>query len=425
MRIGFGFPVAVALLASLLAGQQISLAGGASRRTIVQGHVRAFHSHHQFTQPKPVQAVPTLNVRDFGAVGDGVTDDTNAIQNTFNAAQAAGKGVLFPAGIYLHTSTITANSIPLFGVGAASTLLANNPSSTALILTGVSPSIQNMVVSSVPASTGIIDITPTDSTLLVDAAQGFVVQNITIVQGTGRIGIYLHQSAVGNVSAVTLNGTGDPQDWGIFISGCANTSLLGNLLLNEGLSITTDTLNPTTSTSIAVIGNSINTNVNNNNTRGIIVGNGRVNDFYIAQNQIQLGGAGFALEAAAGDAITITQNVTDGGSFGIFFANTGNFNSITQNTIRNCSGPAIVVQSLGGAGNLPIIGNQFGECGLGGSGAVVSLNLHNGPDGTTVLNNVYAGHQNMLTFFVVSNIHINLFAGNTQTQTALANIIPP
>jgi hypothetical protein len=43
-----------------------------------------------------------FNVKDYGAVGDGVTDDTTAIQDTINAASAAGGGtVYFPAGIYI------------------------------------------------------------------------------------------------------------------------------------------------------------------------------------------------------------------------------------------------------------------------------------------------------------------------------------
>jgi hypothetical protein len=48
------------------------------------------------------------NVRDFGAVGDGVTDDTAAIQSAINAGLSGGfKKLVFPQGNYLVSSTIT------------------------------------------------------------------------------------------------------------------------------------------------------------------------------------------------------------------------------------------------------------------------------------------------------------------------------
>lgn len=47
-----------------------------------------------------------VNVKDYGAVGDGVTDDTAAIQ----AAVDTGLDVFFPQGRYIITSTITVNT---------------------------------------------------------------------------------------------------------------------------------------------------------------------------------------------------------------------------------------------------------------------------------------------------------------------------
>ena len=49
----------------------------------------------------------TVSVKDFGATGDGVTDDTTAIQNAINAAIALGQNVLLNAGVYKTTSTLT------------------------------------------------------------------------------------------------------------------------------------------------------------------------------------------------------------------------------------------------------------------------------------------------------------------------------
>jgi hypothetical protein len=64
-----------------------------------------------------------INVKDFGAVGDGVTDDTNA----FTLALAAASCVHVPAGSYKITSTIQVPTRKtLQGVGYASRLVASS-----------------------------------------------------------------------------------------------------------------------------------------------------------------------------------------------------------------------------------------------------------------------------------------------------------
>jgi hypothetical protein len=82
-----------------------------------------------------------VNVRDFGALGDGVTDDAAAIQLAINRASSASgsKAVYFPAGVYMIGSRLLVLSLTarltLRGEAGASVLMitAANSSNTALL----------------------------------------------------------------------------------------------------------------------------------------------------------------------------------------------------------------------------------------------------------------------------------------------------
>jgi hypothetical protein len=66
---------------------------------------------------------PSLNVRDYGAKGDGVNDDTATIQAGIAAAVVAGKQVYFPAGTYLVSAEISLPSnVVLRGDGDTSVI---------------------------------------------------------------------------------------------------------------------------------------------------------------------------------------------------------------------------------------------------------------------------------------------------------------
>ena len=71
------------------------------------------------------QAQQVFNVKDFGAKGDGRTDDAPAIQRTIDHTTAAGGGrVYFPAGTFLSGPLFLKSNIEIHLDGAA-TLLAN------------------------------------------------------------------------------------------------------------------------------------------------------------------------------------------------------------------------------------------------------------------------------------------------------------
>lgn len=78
-----------------------------------------------------------VSVKDFGAVGDGVTDDTAAIRTAAQAA--AGKSLYWPAGTYLVTFTPGQRIIPAssnteyFGDGPASVIKIKNGSAVGVL----------------------------------------------------------------------------------------------------------------------------------------------------------------------------------------------------------------------------------------------------------------------------------------------------
>ena len=65
-----------------------------------------------------------INVKDYGAIGDGITDDTAAIQTAINACPSGS--VFFPDGEYLITQTINMKSrVNLLGIGKGSHIFSN------------------------------------------------------------------------------------------------------------------------------------------------------------------------------------------------------------------------------------------------------------------------------------------------------------
>jgi polygalacturonase len=72
----------------------------------------------------PVDETHTINIKDFGAVGDGKTLNTNAINNAIEAAVKQGGGtVYFPAGTFLGFSIRLKSNITLY-LDQGCTLLA-------------------------------------------------------------------------------------------------------------------------------------------------------------------------------------------------------------------------------------------------------------------------------------------------------------
>lgn len=90
----------------------------------------------------------TVSVKDFGAVGDGVTDDTAAIQAALDSLSAGGF-LYFPAGTFKITSTLSssANNLSLVGAGVgATTLLKEFSTNNLFTLSGAKLNIRGFLV---------------------------------------------------------------------------------------------------------------------------------------------------------------------------------------------------------------------------------------------------------------------------------------
>jgi parallel beta-helix repeat protein len=72
-----------------------------------------------------------VDVRDYGAVGDGVTDDTSAIQVALNSGAV---NVFIPTGTYLISQITMPSSVRLYGGGGSSVIKVKNSANTNAIV---------------------------------------------------------------------------------------------------------------------------------------------------------------------------------------------------------------------------------------------------------------------------------------------------
>lgn len=205
-----------------------------------------------------------LYVTDFGAVGDGQTDDTDAFVAALDSAAIRGSKVFVPQGIYKTTGTIEIkDGVSLIGEGMGSdplqtpyngSLIRYEGDSVAVKITGHSSQLKDLVIrdnSGGQASGGIV--LEADGRLLENVyffgvlVSGFVhgtglelrAQNAGgIAYSTfdnlrirhGKIGIYLQQDETSFINSNSWNHaqiSGGGFEYGLFVDGGNNNVLTG------------------------------------------------------------------------------------------------------------------------------------------------------------------------------------------------------
>ena len=284
---------------------------------------------------------PTCSIALFGAVGDGVTDNATAIQNTFNYAAAHNCIALIPAGKFAYSGNIIATGIAVTGTGAASILAPLSLTQQALALTGSGASVTNLAM--VSTATARLT-TPQSAMILFYNATNYYAENV-LINDSSSVGIMSQNSSGGYILNNTVENT--LADSITQIAGSYNITVSGNRILNSG-----------------------DDGISNNSYAGEPL----VHNITVQGNTVLHNLWGRGVEVSGGSNITFTGNYVDNpdGATDVYIASETEFNTqgvtnvtVTGNTLVDggpAQGTVIVYDSQGSTYNISgvtITGNQF------------------------------------------------------------------
>jgi len=175
----------------------------------------------------------SVSVLDFGAKGDGTTDDTAAINAAALAVSSAGGLVFFPPGTYKTTAAINLYSkVTYYGAGSASVIACTNGNINQFYGTGLSEcTVRELKISATSVGT-----TAYVGAINFESSTNCYVTNIELV-GMAWAGVLLSNSSYCKVSGVYAHGwqgsIQDSADINVFRVSQFNT-IDGNFLYGGG-----------------------------------------------------------------------------------------------------------------------------------------------------------------------------------------------
>jgi Ca2+-binding RTX toxin-like protein len=170
----------------------------------------------------------SISITDFGAVGDGKTDNRAAIQKAIDTAKQTGQSVTVPAGTFVHQGLLKLDGVDMAGAGGASVLKAVGSGDQSVELTGNGASLSNITLDSDATSRGTKN---TNAKILVNAATNFDVDHVTILNSFSA-GMMIYGSSEGQIVSNTVQDTNADS---IHMTGGSHDILVqGNLVQRAG-----------------------------------------------------------------------------------------------------------------------------------------------------------------------------------------------
>lgn len=306
-----------------------------------------------------------IDVRSFGAVGDGVADDTDAIRRAI--AVGADRTVYFSPGSYRHDDVIVVDARNVVLTGQDAALVAGRPQRGAVVLKGDGASIERLTITAdEPGDRGKSDE-----------------ESGLVVAGSGN-----------EVVGVTVSKT---KSAGILLMGAKQALIACNTVIDTK----SDGIHATDGTTTSVIRRNV---VRNSGDDGIAMvsyhGRDAVSDLLIEDNRVENVRWGRGISVIGSTQATIQRNIVSGVAMaaGIIVAREASFDTpgaknviIRENKIENIQKRLLPAQGVARTGHAAIEVNSDSYApSLAVSGVAIRDNtiLESGYSGIRVLGNV-------------------------------------
>ncbi len=261
-----------------------------------------------------------IDVRDFGAVGDGIADDGKAIRDALREGARSGGGrVYIPAGRYRYEGLMTLEGCVVRGAGIGKTvLLAADRSASALVVRGRNSGLSDLSI----AGAGRVDKRSQANRaagIFVHGARHFRIQRVAVT-GMASVGIMIDASGGSAMERAVVEDCHieDTMADGIHMTnGSRWITVARNVVRNTG------------DDSIAVVSYRRNASV--------------CGDIQIVGNLVGWNGHGRGVSTVGGERVIIAGNlISDTNGAGIYIASEGSYNTygcrdvaVVSNRLRN------------------------------------------------------------------------------------------